>query len=310
MSTFHDDPGMQPARLSDRALDDLVAGRVVEGESGLVAAIAALAAAADVPAPAPSARLEALLAAGPVPVLPANRRSGPQRWGARAAVAVCGGLLALMGAATAQALPGPVQDAVEGAVRALTPFELPGAGARTDPGGPGARPDPAAPGPADAGGSSGAAGQDSGPAVGGELEDGATGRRAPGDDGGDEGGAAGGVASGRDDPEQPAKDTDGSAADGPAGDGPAGDGPAGDGPVTGGPRADGPDSDGPDDVADGPATGAPDEDAPDPAAPTAAVPVGDEVEGASAPSGDPSTSDSQAGGTDADRRPRVEGSDD
>ncbi|MBC7677569.1 MAG: hypothetical protein H7233_01050, partial [Pseudorhodobacter sp.] len=124
---------MSSPRLSERTIGDLVAGRAVSGDDDLVAALRLLAAPAHVAPPTPSTALAALLADGvtPVPtgVLPTDqpaRWALGRRWVTGGAVGVGAALLALTGAAAAQALPAPLQQAVSGAVRALTPFDLPG----------------------------------------------------------------------------------------------------------------------------------------------------------------------------------------
>ena len=133
MSAGGDDCGVPTPQLSDRTVDDLVAGRPVSGEADLVAAIGVLAASARVAPPPPSTALAALLVDGGAPALtgvlsarrPARWAPG-RRWATGGAVGIGAALLTLTGAAAAQALPSPLQAAVSGAVRALTPFELPG----------------------------------------------------------------------------------------------------------------------------------------------------------------------------------------
>ena len=133
MSACGDDQSVSIPPLSERTIGDLVAGRDVSGEVDLVAALRLLAASAHVAPPAPSTALAALLADGATPVStgvlpthPPARWALGRRWVTGGAVGVGAALLALTGAAAAQALPAPLQQAVSGAVRALTPFELPG----------------------------------------------------------------------------------------------------------------------------------------------------------------------------------------
>lgn len=113
--------------LSERDSDALLAGRAPAGHDDLQSALALLRSAVAVPAPPPNAALSVVLrdglvgpsAVAAVPVSPWRRRT------ARAAVAVTAALSTTLLAATANALPAPVQTAVADVVVALTPLELP-----------------------------------------------------------------------------------------------------------------------------------------------------------------------------------------
>jgi hypothetical protein len=117
--------GPAPAPLDDRVVEALLAGRPVPGHDDLHDVLALLRATVVDAAPAPSPALAAALEHG-IAAFPA-RDVAPRgrRWAVRAAVAAT--VTAAMGltAASASALPAPVQSAVADVVGALTPFELP-----------------------------------------------------------------------------------------------------------------------------------------------------------------------------------------
>lgn len=125
MTNFHPLPP-----LDDRAVEALIAGRLVPGWEDLSTALGLLRSVAAGPVPAPHPELAVVLETGfqPVPVPAPDARQ--VRWGVRLAVglAACTGLV--LSAATANALPAPIQDAVADTVDAVTPFQLP----RPDPG--------------------------------------------------------------------------------------------------------------------------------------------------------------------------------
>ena len=111
--------------LDDSATDALIAGRAVPGEQALGDALAVLRSSVEVVEP--SAALAAMLAAGVTPMAPAVVRTGGprRRWALRSVVALAAVSASLLGAASANALPGPLQRAVSGLVKTLTPLELP-----------------------------------------------------------------------------------------------------------------------------------------------------------------------------------------
>lgn len=112
-------------RLDDRAVEALLAGRAVPGWDDLVDAVGVLRNDATSPAPAPRHDLALVLEAGLPQVsapAPAGRRVP---WAARLAVGIAASTGLVLSAATANALPRPVQDAVADAVDAVTPFQLP-----------------------------------------------------------------------------------------------------------------------------------------------------------------------------------------
>lgn len=111
--------------LDDRAAEALLAGRVVPGWDDLSAAVGIVRNLAAGPAPAPRPELARVLEAGlsPVPAPTPHVRRVP--WAARLAVGVAAFAGVALSAATANALPAQIQDAVADAVDAVTPFQLP-----------------------------------------------------------------------------------------------------------------------------------------------------------------------------------------
>ena len=305
MSACGDDQSVSIPPLSERTIGDLVAGRDVSGEVDLVAALRLLAASAHVAPPAPSTALAALLADGvtPVPtgVLPTDqpaRWALGRRWVTGGAVGVSAALLALTGAAAAQALPAPLQQAVSGAVRALTPFDLPGDDQRAgrDDG-----PVPAGPGdsgPEQDGREGGADGPGSDAPSGREDADEADVRE---DSEGDEGAGADGADTAEDEARDRDTDEDVPADDPDEDGGSAGGDSDTDRDTTGDTVTDTTDDD-PDagdsagmdlDAPAGAGAADPSEDA-DPTGPGGSDPAGDDS-GASGPSGDPGASSSDEG---------------
>jgi hypothetical protein len=120
--------------LDDRSLEALITGRPVSGCDDLAAVLALLAAAGQGRPPAPNASLAAMLDDGftPVPAQAPATAAGPARrrrtWALRVSVGLAAFTTSTLTAATANALPGPLQNAVADAVTAWTPFEVP----RTD----------------------------------------------------------------------------------------------------------------------------------------------------------------------------------
>lgn len=114
--------------LSDRDADALVRGRVVAGEEGLSSFVSDVQSLTGDAAPAPSAALAAMLDGGLVPDLTAIPSLPPaprRRWWlvpVPLAVVLVG---ATMGAAGANALPGPAQRVVSDTVSSITPIHLP-----------------------------------------------------------------------------------------------------------------------------------------------------------------------------------------
>lgn len=112
--------------LSKSDADALLAGRVLPTHEDLNSVLSLLRTAVAAPAPPPSAALAAVLRDGLV-MEPAAAPASVGHWrSARAAAAaVAAALITTLGAATANALPAPLQHSVADAVSALTPFELP-----------------------------------------------------------------------------------------------------------------------------------------------------------------------------------------
>jgi hypothetical protein len=114
--------------LSDRDADALLRGRAVAGEEGLTSFVSDLQSLTDDAAPAPSAALAAIFDGGLVPDLTASPSLPPaprRRWWlvpVPLAVVLVG---ATMGAAGANALPGPAQRVVSDTVSSITPIHLP-----------------------------------------------------------------------------------------------------------------------------------------------------------------------------------------
>lgn len=107
----------------DALVSALLDGRPVSGEPGLQQALALLRAARGVPAPAPSAELLLVLRDGiPPAVAP---RPDRERVAWRIAVASLAALVLTGGAAAANALPGPVQDAVADVVGRVASLDVP-----------------------------------------------------------------------------------------------------------------------------------------------------------------------------------------
>lgn len=113
--------------LSDSDVEALLAGRAVPAHPDLQDLIALMRTAAAVPAPAPSAALDAVLATGFDP-LPVGPDVEPRRWRRRAGgmtLAVVAAMTVTGAAAAANALPATVQSVVADAVEAVTPFDVP-----------------------------------------------------------------------------------------------------------------------------------------------------------------------------------------
>ena len=114
--------------LSDRDADALLRGRAVTGEEGLTGFVSDLQSLTDDGAPAPSAALAAMFDGGLVPDLTASPSLPPaprRRWWlvpVPLAVVLVG---ATMGAAGANALPGPAQRVVSDTISSITPIHLP-----------------------------------------------------------------------------------------------------------------------------------------------------------------------------------------
>lgn len=115
--------------LSDSDVEALLAGRVLPGYDDVHSTVRMLRTAAPPPAPAPSRALLAIIEAGfdPLPLTgPEAAALAPwRRWAARLAVATAAVVATTLGAAAANALPAPIQNAVAGALGALTPLDLP-----------------------------------------------------------------------------------------------------------------------------------------------------------------------------------------
>ena len=128
MSRLGDDSGVTPFRrpLDDDAVEALLSGRAVTGEQALGDALSVLR--SSVERVDPSAALAAMLASGVSPAAPAGVRPvvPGRRWALRSAVALAAVSASLLGAASANALPGPLQRAVDALVETVTPLELPG----------------------------------------------------------------------------------------------------------------------------------------------------------------------------------------
>lgn len=113
--------------LSEADADALLSGRAVAGHDELREIVGLMIMASAVPSPTPNAALAAMLDTGlaPLPVHSAQRGSRWHRWSARIAVATAVTMTATLGAATANALPAPIQTAVANIVGAVTPLQLP-----------------------------------------------------------------------------------------------------------------------------------------------------------------------------------------
>lgn len=113
--------------LSEADADALLSGRALPGHDDLCDVIGMMQAAAAVPAPTPTPALAAVLDDGfdPLPVVSAASVGRCRRWSARIAVATAVVVTATLGAATANALPAPLQTAVANVVGAVTPWQLP-----------------------------------------------------------------------------------------------------------------------------------------------------------------------------------------
>lgn len=113
--------------LSEADADALLSGRPVAEHGDLREIIGLMRAASAVPSPTPTEALAAVLDNGfdPVPVASAPSASRWGRWTVRLAAATATAMAVTLGAATANALPGPVQTAVANIVGAVTPLQLP-----------------------------------------------------------------------------------------------------------------------------------------------------------------------------------------
>lgn len=120
--------------LSEADADALLSGRALAGHEGLREIIDLMIMASTMPAPTPNAALAAVLDTGfaPLPVDSAQRGSRWGRWGVRIGVATAAAMTVTFGAATANALPSPLQTVVANVVGALTPLQLPRPAARHD----------------------------------------------------------------------------------------------------------------------------------------------------------------------------------
>lgn len=138
MSPSGDNKDMSPRRdLDDRTADALLSGHAVAGEPALNEILSQMRSLADVPAPAPSSALAAMLESGVTPAsLPAPAKAarparpavGAVSWGRRAwavPLGAAGFLSLLVGAAAANALPDGAQTAVADVVEAITPLHVP-----------------------------------------------------------------------------------------------------------------------------------------------------------------------------------------
>lgn len=123
--------------LSEADADALLSGRVLAEHDDLREIIGLMKMASTVPAPPPNAALAAMLDDGfaPLPVEAVQRGSRWGRWGVRIRVATAAAMTVTLGAATANALPAPVQNAVANVVRAVTSLQLPRPEARPENGG-------------------------------------------------------------------------------------------------------------------------------------------------------------------------------
>lgn len=137
MTGSDDDEGVTPRRepLDDRAADALLSGHSVVGEELLSSFVAQMRALEPTSPPRPSAELAALLEAGvpaaaaPIsrPLAGRRRRTRAVSWGLPLQTAL-GGLAftgLVLGAASTNSLPSPVQTAVADVVEAVTPLTVP-----------------------------------------------------------------------------------------------------------------------------------------------------------------------------------------
>lgn len=113
--------------LSEAEADALLAGRAAGQHGDLLEIVGLMRSAATVPAPPPTAALAAVLDVGFAPLTVASppRASHWARWSVRITAATAAAAAVTLGAATANALPAPVQTVVAAVVGALTPLELP-----------------------------------------------------------------------------------------------------------------------------------------------------------------------------------------
>ncbi len=148
MSPSDDDAGVTPRRapLDDRTADALLSGHPVVGEELLGAFVAQMQTFEPASPPQPSAQLAAMLEvgipAGAAPSAPPARRrrfASAVSWGLPLQTALGGLALTglVLGAASTNSLPAPVQTAVADVVEAVTPLTIPRP--------PAARPAPQAP---------------------------------------------------------------------------------------------------------------------------------------------------------------------
>ena len=126
----------QAAGFDDRTIEAFLSGRY-PADHDLAGALDSLKSLANSPAPVPSAALELFLTEGFVPAAtvpvanPRPVRSTSRTWTQRSGVAVGSLLLATVGAASANALPTPVQSVVHDVVKTLTPFSVPAGSTQT-----------------------------------------------------------------------------------------------------------------------------------------------------------------------------------
>lgn len=132
MGPLSDDGSEMTSRRSSDALseadaDALLSGRATTGHDELREIIGLMRTASAVPAPPPTAALAAVLkdGFGPLPVESTPSASRWRRWNVRITAATTAAMLVTLGAATANALPAPIQTAVADVVGAVTPLELP-----------------------------------------------------------------------------------------------------------------------------------------------------------------------------------------
>lgn len=113
--------------LDDRTVEALLAGRDVPQHEDIAGALTLLRAAGEGPAPAATARLAELLAAGFDPAVVSVTAAARQRrsWPLRVTLTLAAAAMTTLGAASANALPAPAQSAIAGVMGAITPFELP-----------------------------------------------------------------------------------------------------------------------------------------------------------------------------------------
>lgn len=129
MGPLGDDGNEMTSRHSSEALseadaDALLSGRTTASHDELREIISLMRTAAVGPAPTPTAALADVLNDGFDPLPVASSQRG-RRWSARVVLAAAAAMTVALGAATANALPAPIQAAVAHVIGAVTPLELP-----------------------------------------------------------------------------------------------------------------------------------------------------------------------------------------